>query len=274
MDVPELITVHVIVMTAAADNSLCDELIASLIKRYNITEGVFYRQLKRHSDTLFKTHIVPLMSISSIPELYCYQYFKLVISSYLLDSVMDFREREGEELARFLFVGMDLFADFKAWFANEFDESSMDMFDRYYYTQMEYQMIERSSNISEYSKLFPDYSNYWIKQCILYAPIQVFAKEGFFTLNSNEVENLYHSYYSLLLKIDDYMDVSIDLRLESLTPLQSQYFSLNGKLAEEEEELRPFFESLIIPSSWPIGYKRAALKMLNKCKSIKPENFE
>lgn len=237
--------------------------IASLIDRFDIKEGAFLRQLKKHASNLYESNIITLKSISHCPKEYYSNYFNLILSSYFIDTSLDFFLDRDEAIFA-MFIGMELYGNFKVWFYNEFGRDDAQRFEEYYNLQLQYQLIEKEENIKEYSKLFPDYSNYWVKQCIFISPIIAFAYRGYTKFSADIVLKIYKLYFNTLLQIDDYMDIDIDLKTKNLTPLHSSYFNETGKIARSKSDLLPYIEEIKIEEWLPAEYQRNLKIMLRK----------
>lgn len=244
-----------------------DSRVALLVDKYNIQNDTYINQLIKHAKNLFWANIEPLYTISECPKEYYIHYYDLILATYFLDSVMDHSKVEDKQfLILSLFIGIDLFCSFRQWFCEEFDQEDVAEFEKYFKSQFEYQLVEQVVNYKSYSELFSTYTdNYWLKQCILLYPILAFCRKGYINYQVDEVKHIYHKYFSVLLQIDDYMDIDYDLKLEILTPLQAVFYNKNGYLATTKEELLRLKPEIVSFEDLPIAFQNNLKYMINMC---------
>lgn len=242
---------------------LYDNIIQNIINHYSLTNNKYIELLKKHAETIYEVNIQTLKTISRCPEIYYEKYFMFSLSLYFIDSVLDIgTDDEKSNLINSLFIAIDLFSDFKIWFANEFGDDELKNLEEYWLIQLQYQQLELNVNKEAYCKLFNGYSvNYWIKQCIMLYPLEVFAKKGYISISTDELITSLKTFYSILLEIDDYVDLSFDLKFGTLTPIQAIFYNKYGKSPQSALDLKPL-QRKIDPNclNLPKAYKEVLIR--------------
>lgn len=215
-------------MVMKMNNSWIDDYLQKIINRFSNDDDaymVFRRESFRHAYRLYNANIVPLSELFELPEDYLKMSFSLFLSSYFLDSALDIKEENEWIRPSYLFAGMELQYDFKKWISLNFSSQFVTYYDKYYLCQWEYQSLEKKWEMPvEYVNRYNTYYNYYKKQIILLIPIILLANYNISKDNFINALNAYKLYYSLVLAIDDFLDVIIDIQNKTLTPVISKYY--------------------------------------------------
>lgn len=192
---------------------------------------VFKREAIRHAQRLYNVNIIPLSELLVLPEGFYEKYFTLFLSSYFLDSLLDLKDENEWVKPSHLFAGMELQCDFENWILRDFPTHIYTLYKKFYYLQWEYQSLEKKWEMpKEYISRFNSYYQYYQKQIVLLFPLALLpfyeVQEGY----SKAIYQAYQLYFSLLLSIDDYLDIQIDISNMSLTPVIAKFFISHGYL--------------------------------------------
>lgn len=160
------------------------------------------------------------------------------MASYFIDGVLDLKNENSWNKPVLLFAGMDLVSDFKRWLWDNFDRSYSELFEKYYFKQLEYQVLEKKWEMpAVYVNLYSDYYNYYRKQIILTFPILLLLEYGVKKEKVKALYEIYKVYYSIVLAVDDFYDVEKDIENRILTPIIVKYFMANRGFPDVNDRL-------------------------------------
>lgn len=209
---------------------------------------------QRHEATLHKINVEPLSSIEDLTEEYLYWFDHLFLLTFFYDYCLD--RSEEEQYPEAFFISANMYHEYRSYVAETFGERGLDILDQRNAEQVYYQTIEKQwRNPAEYHRAHPDYSAYYKKQILCLAHIELLGLDDATEELSRKLVNFYKHYWSLVLLIDDIMDVDRDMASETLTPMIADFYAKHGVLPDlthaealrqewtpETEKLFPEFE--------------------------------
>ena len=182
---------------------------------------------RRHETTLHRINVAPLSAMGGLSGDYLRWFDHLFLLTFFYDYCLD---RSGEEqYPEAFFISANMYSEYRSYVATAFGDHGLDILDRRNAEQVYYQTIEKQwENPGEYNRTHPDYSQYYKKQILCLAHIELLSLDNATEELSGALINLYKNYWSLVLLIDDIMDVDRDIASKTLTPMIADFYAEHG----------------------------------------------
>lgn len=186
---------------------------------------------RRHEATLHRINVAPLSAMGGLTEVYLRWFDHLFLLTFFYDYCLD---RSGEEqYPEAFFISTNMYHEYRTYVAEAFGERGLSILDKRNAEQVYYQTIEKQwENPGEYHRTHPDYSAYYKKQILCLAHIELLNLDNATEKLSGKLVDLYKNYWSLVLLIDDIMDVDRDIASKTLTPMIADFHAWHGAMPE------------------------------------------
>lgn len=197
--------------------------------RLGLTRDALLAAGLRHEATLSRINVEPLELFPCIDAEYLYWFKHLFLMTFFYDYCLD--RPEEEQYPEAFFVSANMFSEYRDYVSNRYGESGLSILERNNSQQVYYQMIEKQwLHPGEYHRTHPDYEEYYRKQILCLTHLELLRLENATKEIADKVIRLYKQYWSLILLIDDIMDVERDIESRTLTPMSAWYFSTCGQM--------------------------------------------
>lgn len=205
--------------------------------RYTITEREFERlKLRddallftalRHEATLSRINIEPLKRIDCISKSYRHWFKHLFLMTFFYDYCLD--RSDEEQFPESFFISANMFSEYRDYVGSQYGQRGLSLIEKNNCQQVYYQMIEKQwLHPEEYLRSYPDYSGYYRKQILCLTHLELLFLDGETKEIACKIIELYKQYWSLILLVDDIMDVKRDIESRTVTPMSAWYFAENG----------------------------------------------
>ena len=196
---------------------------------------------KRHEATLYRINIEPLAKFNYFDQDYLRWFTHLFLMTFFYDYCLD--RADEEQYPEALFVSLNMYSEYRKFIAGRYGEPGLKLLDKNNSAQVYYQMIERQwFHPAEYQRVHPDYTDYYQKQILCMTHLELLRLEDVNKAYADDFIQLYELYWSLVLLIDDIMDVARDIESHTITPMIGWFYSAYGTMPcnADADEVRAF----------------------------------
>lgn len=207
----------------------CSKYVTKLLIAHGLDEDYtdsFQRCSFKFAKSIYCNYVQILQNISDDDE-FIMKSFSLFLWAYYTDSTLDLKSENPWQQPKYMFAAMSLYHDYLFWLQNAYPPECFALFRKLYSEQLSYQVLEKQWEMpASYCKTFYTYTQYYQKQNILLFPIYLgitYHKKH--SLNGEKmIVDILKLYYSIMLALDDIVDIQYDLSFLTLTPLFSKYY--------------------------------------------------
>lgn len=208
------------VITVDANAKTCLDIVNEVWRFFEYPQDRLWCRARKHASNIDHLYISILDKLRFVNHAVRSFFPYLFLSSYFIDDIFDVDDRPYA-----VPIGLYLYSSFYGKLYSS-EPQTIDVLNRYYKLQMEYQLLEKNSvERNKYKSLVGEHAeNYYVKQVILLFPLE-------FVLNELKQDAFYcfKYYYNSILLADDLIDYHDDKANNINTPITCELQTVDEK---------------------------------------------